>query len=61
MNGSKPDQNNITLDGVDVNDQNQHAAFESVLRVTLDSVQEFRTTTLNATAEQGGGQAPKLL
>jgi hypothetical protein len=60
VNGSKPDQNNITLDGVDVNDQNTRNAFRSVLRVTLDSVQEFRTTTQNPTAEQGRGSGAQI-
>jgi hypothetical protein len=60
VNGSKPDQNNITLDGVDVNDQNSRNAFQSVLRVTLDSVQEFRTTTQNPTAEQGRGSGAQI-
>ncbi len=53
VNGARNDQSNITLDGVDVNDQMNRDPFSSVLRVTLDSVQEFRTTTLNATADQG--------
>ncbi len=53
VNGGRSDQANITLDGVDVNDQQNGFAFTSVLRVTLDSVQEFRTTTLNAGADQG--------
>src|ERR1700733_10540176 len=60
VNGSKPDQNNITLDGMDVNDQNTRSAFESVLRVTLDSVQEFRTTTLNPIADQGRGSGAQI-
>ena len=60
VNGSKPDQNNITLDGIDVNDQNTRSAFQSVLRVTLDSVQEFRTTTMNATAEQGRSSGAQI-
>src|SRR5262245_10521337 len=47
VNGSKSDQGNVTLDGVDVNDQQNRTAFTSVLRTTLDSVQEFRTTTTN--------------
>jgi len=38
---------------VDVNDQQNRSAFTSVLRVTLDSVQEFRTITTNAGAEYG--------
>ncbi|MBN9661979.1 MAG: carboxypeptidase regulatory-like domain-containing protein [Acidobacteria bacterium] len=53
VNGGKADQANVTLDGVDVNDQQQRSAFTSVLRTTLDSVQEFRTITTNAGAEFG--------
>ncbi len=53
VNGGKSDQANVTLDGVDVNDQQTRQAFTSVLRVTLDSVQEFRVTTTNANADQG--------
>jgi hypothetical protein len=53
VNGGKSDQGNVTLDGVDVNDQMERSAFTSVLRVTLDSVQEFRTTTTGANADQG--------
>ncbi len=53
VNGGKSDQGNVTLDGVDVNDQQNRNAFASVLRVTLDSVQEFRTITTNAGADFG--------
>ena len=53
VNGGKSDQANVTLDGVDVNDQQNRSAFTSVLRVTLDSVQEFRTVTSNAGADSG--------
>src|SRR5712692_8066983 len=53
VNGSRSDQSNITLDGVDVNDQVNGNAFTSVLPVTLDSVQEFRVTTTNYNADQG--------
>jgi hypothetical protein len=53
VNGGKSDQSNIVLDGMDVNDQIGRVAFSTVLRSTLDSVEEFRTTTLNAPAEQG--------
>lgn len=60
VNGSKPDQNNITLDGVDVNDQNARSPLASVLRVTLDSVQEFRTTTENPAADQGHGSGAQI-
>jgi len=59
VNGGRADQSNITLDGVDVNEQQDgldvitDEAFASVLRVTRDSLQEFRVTTTNPTAEQG--------
>ena len=53
VDGGKSDQGNVNLDGVDVNDQQNRSAFTSVLGVTLDSVQEFRTTTTNAGAEYG--------
>ncbi|MGA2889937.1 MAG: TonB-dependent receptor [Terracidiphilus sp.] len=43
--GSRSDQGNITLDGVDNNDQARGYAFTGALRSTLDSVQEFRVTT----------------
>ena len=55
VNGGRADQSNVTLDGVDVNDQNARAAFTSVLRVTLDSVEEFRTTTSNGSVDVGRG------
>ena len=41
------------LDGVDVNDQQAGSAFFSVLRLTPDSLQEFRVVTTNANANQG--------
>lgn len=53
VNGGKSDQGNVLLDGVDVNDQQTRSAFTSVLRVTLDSIQEFRTTTTNGGADEG--------
>jgi hypothetical protein len=53
VNGARADQANVTLDGVDVNDQNSGAPFNSVLRVTQDSVQELRVVTSNPTAQQG--------
>src|SRR4029077_14111300 len=53
VNGARSDQSNITLDGVDVNDNNGGDAFTSVLPITGDSVQEFRVTTSNYNADQG--------
>ena len=53
VSGTRSDQSNMTLDGIDVNDQQTGEAFGSVLRVTPDSVQEFRVTTASANASQG--------
>ena len=53
VNGARSDQGNVTLDGIRVNDEGGHA-FTAVLPVTLDSVQEFRVTTTNANADEGG-------
>lgn len=53
VSGSRSDQANITLDGVDVNNQQQNSAFSPVLRVTPDSIEEFRVTTSNPNASQG--------
>ncbi|HKA20846.1 MAG TPA: TonB-dependent receptor [Blastocatellia bacterium] len=53
VNGGKSDQANVTLDGVDVNDQQTGFAFNSVLRITTESVQEFRVTTTTPNADQG--------
>ena len=53
VNGGRADQSNITLDGIDVNDINNGYAFTSVLRMTQDSVAEFRVTTSNPNAEEG--------
>jgi len=60
VNGGKPDQSYITLDGADVGDQNARTAFTSVLRVTLDSVEEFRTTTTNYDAANGRGSGANV-
>ena len=51
--GGRSDQANITLDGVDVNEQQTGEAFDPVLRVSPDTVEEFRVTTTNPNASQG--------
>jgi hypothetical protein len=59
VSGARSDQSNLTLDGVDNNDQLQGLAFTGVLRSTMDSVQEFRVTTTGTNADSGrssGGQ-----
>jgi hypothetical protein len=51
--GARSDQGNITLDGMDNNDQANGYAFTGIMRSTLDSVEEFRVTTTNANADAG--------
>jgi hypothetical protein len=51
--GARSDQGNITLDGLDDNDQTFGYAFTGVLRSTLDSTQEYRVTTANSNADSG--------
>ncbi|SPE44124.1 conserved exported hypothetical protein [Candidatus Sulfotelmatobacter sp. SbA7] len=53
VNGARSDQTNITLDGLDDNDQLEGYAFEGAMRTTLDSLQEFRVTTGNSDADAG--------
>jgi len=53
VNGMRSDQSNVSLDGIGVNDQNYGYAFQSVLNVPPDSVEEFRVTTANSNADSG--------
>ncbi len=53
VNGARSDQSNVMVDGISVNNRAGNA-FTSVLPVTLDSVEEFRVTTTNYNADQGG-------
>jgi hypothetical protein len=59
VNGARSDQGNVTLDGIRVNDEGGHA-FSAVLPVTLDSVQEFRVTTTNYNADEGGTSGAQI-
>jgi hypothetical protein len=60
VNGGRADQANVTLDGMDVNQQGNRNSFTSVLRTTLDSTQEFRSTTSGATAELGRSSGAQI-
>ncbi len=58
--GGRSDQANITLDGVDINDQQSggrsgtgDVTQDSALRATTESVEEFRITTVGSNANQG--------
>jgi hypothetical protein len=53
VNGVRGNQSNISLDGVEANDYQNQSAFTSAVPVTLDSIQEFRVITTNATASSG--------
>ncbi len=65
--GGRSDQANITLDGVDINDQQTggrttqfQTTQNSALRVTTESVEEFRITTTNANANQGRSSGAQI-
>ena len=60
VNGGRSDQGNITLDGVDDNDQASGFAFTGVLRETQDSIEEFRVTTGNANADAGRSSGAQI-
>ena len=57
--GTRSDQTNITLDGLDVNDQRGGFAFTTTVNTPLDSIQEFKVTSTGDDATYGhsaGGQ-----
>ena len=65
--GSRSDQANVLLDGVDINDQQNGGRLEqfqttqdTVLRATAESVEEFRITTTNANANQGRSSGAQI-
>jgi hypothetical protein len=58
--GGRSDQGNITLDGLDDNDQIFGTAFTGILRSTLDSTEEFRVTTSNGTAASGRSSGAQI-
>ena len=67
VSGGRSDQANITLDGVDINDQQTGGRTQqfqttqgSVLRATTESVEEFRITTTNANANQGRSSGAQI-
>jgi len=60
VNGGRSDQGNVTVDGVDDNDQVNGYAFTGVLRETQDSVEEFRVTTGDANADAGRSSGAQI-
>ena len=53
VSGGRSDQGNVTLDGIDDNDEVDGTAFTGVLRSTMESTEEFRVTTTDANADAG--------
>jgi hypothetical protein len=60
VNGGRSDQGNVTIDGIDDNDQVNGFAFTGVLRETQDSIEEFRVTTGDANADQGRSSGAQI-
>ncbi|QUW04214.1 carboxypeptidase regulatory-like domain-containing protein [Chloracidobacterium validum] len=60
VSGSRSDQGNITLDGVDINEQQNNTAFAPVLRTSPESVEEFRVTVSNPNANQGRSSGAQI-
>jgi hypothetical protein len=63
VNGARSDQTNITLDGVDNNDELLGTAFTGAIREPLDAVEELKVTTSNSDADTGrssGGQVSEV-
>lgn len=58
--GGRADQANITIDGIDANDQQLGTPLTPVLRVNPDSVEEFRVTTTNADASKGRSSGAQI-
>jgi hypothetical protein len=70
VSGARSDQSNITLDGVDVNDQQIQSLVPGqaiinslktpVLRLNSEALEEFRVTTMNANSSQGRSSAAQV-
>lgn len=58
--GSRIDQGNITLDGLDVNDFGTGQAFTATANAPVDSIQEFRGETANPLAAEGRGAGAQI-
>jgi len=58
--GARADQQNVTLDGVDVNDTQNQTAYTSAVRMTQEALQEFRVSTSNYNADSGRSSGPQV-
>lgn len=59
--GSRADQGNITVDGIDANDAATGQAFFTIAFAPIDSIQEFRTVTTNPGAAEGRSSGSQIL
>ena len=58
--GARADQGNITIDGIDANDQATGQAFATVGNAPVDAVQEFRGVTAGITADLGRSSGAQI-
>jgi len=72
--GARSDQSNITLDGIDINESQTNSigvaqdnpttaqlpTNNTVIRLNSEAIEEFRVTTVNANANQGGSSGAQI-
>ncbi len=58
--GSRADQGNITIDGIDANDQATGQAFATTGNAPIDAVQEFRSVSANPGANEGRSSGAQI-
>ena len=59
--GSRDRAHNVTIDGIDANESTVPNPQTNLQRLNPDNVQEFRTITLDATAEQGRNSGANVI
>jgi hypothetical protein len=59
--GSRDRAHNVTVDGIDANESTVPNPQGNIQRLTPDNVQEFRTVTLDATAETGRNSGANVM
>lgn len=59
--GSRDRAHNVTVDGIDANESTVPNPQSNIQRLTPDNVQEFRTVTLDATAELGRNSGANVM
>src|SRR5207302_11201016 len=58
---SRDRAHNVTIDGIDANESTVPNPQGNIQRLTPDNVQEFRTVTLDATAELGRNSGANVM